>query len=226
MLVTALPSDAQEKIPTDSFLFDSDGIIQPVSDNWWAKHDRTTRMMFGHHHALYAFPTVEIIETLREKLNPDDSIEIGAGNGGFCKALGIIGTDNYMQASAEIAAIYGGVGQPTVNYGQHVQEIDGIAAVRKYRPKNVLACWLTHKYNSQRHECGGNMLGVDEHELLSLVDNYYFIGNTKVHATKPLFRDLAHGKIETHRIKGMMLQDSLASRASGGVDFIVHITKK
>lgn len=212
-------------IPTDDFLFDSDGVIQPAPCRWWGKHSRCIRMAFGHLHALYAFPTIEIIDHLKGIIDPTSTIEIGAGNGGFCKALGIKGTDNHMQAEPGFRHLYEVAGQPTVNYGQHVEKADALEAIKKYRPKAVLASWVTHRYDPRRHECGGNIVGVDEHKLLELVDDYYFIGNTKIHASKPIFQDIAKRRITSHYVK-QIVRDGVVSRASGGEDVLIHISRR
>jgi len=207
----------------DDRLFDHAGVLQPMPAAWWAAVSREDKMRFGHHYGLYSFPSLEIIEYLRNAL-PLNTIEIGAGNGGYCKALGIIGTDSYQQANPSLKFIYELHGQPTVNYGEHVRRYDAIQAVREFKTRSVLGAWVTHKYDEKRHNLGGNVGGVDEHRLLSMVDDYFFIGNTNTHSMKPIFQDITVGKIRTHKV-AEIVHAGIHSRASGGTDFLVHITR-
>lgn len=207
-----------------SDMFDVDGTALPQPVEFWRAVPLQFRQAFGHIHALYSFPTIEAVQLLREML-PPDTIEIVAGNGGWCKALEITGTDSYQQEKPKYKALYAAAGQPTIHYGAHVVEMDALHAVKKHRPRAVLASWVTHQYEMRRHHLGGNEAGVDEHALLKLVDEYWFIGNTKVHANKPLFADLKNGNIRTHEIAGIW-KDGVASRASGGEDFIMQIRRK
>lgn len=206
-------------------LFDEAGTLQPMPAAFWADMPRAHRQVFGHQHALYSFPTVEIIATLKALL-PAGTLEIGAGNGGYCKALDIRGTDSYMQELPSIKAYYAAHGQPTVSYGAHVEKIDANAAVKKYRPRAILAAWVTHRFNPLRPEIGGNAYGVNEHQMIerAYVEQYFFIGNTGTHADKPLLTDFAAKKMDSHTIEVQPLAD--CSRAAGGTDFLAIITRK
>lgn len=104
-------------------LFDEDGTLQPMPAAFWAEMPREDRQRFGYVHGLYSFPTLETIATLKAML-PAGALEIGAGNGGYCKALEIRGTDSYMQERPDIAAHYAATRQPTVKYGAHVERLD------------------------------------------------------------------------------------------------------
>lgn len=206
-------------------LFDEDGTLQPMPAAFWQNMPRQDRQVFGHHYALYSYPTTELIATLKGML-PAGTLEIGAGNGGYCKALGIRGSDSYMQERPEIKEHYAAHGQPTVNYGAHVEKIDANAAVKKYRPAAVLAAWVTHRFSPLRPELGGNVYGVDEHQLIDrlYVEQYFFIGNSGTHRDKPLLLDLATQKITSHIIDVQPLTD--CSRAAGGIDFLAVITRR
>lgn len=206
-------------------LFDEAGTLQPMPAAFWAEMPREQRQVFGHHHALYSFPTVETIATLKAAL-PAGALEIGAGNGGYCKALDIRGTDSYMQQLPAIKAHYAAQGQPTVNYGAHVERIDANAAVKKYRPRAVLAAWVTHKGDPLRPQMGGNVYGVNEQQIIdrAYVEQYFFIGNSNTHRDKPLFLELAAQKRTSHIIDVQPLAD--CSRAAGGIDFLAVITRR
>lgn len=155
-----------------------------------AYYDATTieeRAIFGVRNGIYALPTVELIDWLRAAIGDRSAIEIGAGNGVIAEALGIPATDNRMQEEPAIRAQYAAMHQPTVTYGAHVEKLDALEAVSKYRPQVVVAAWVTHKYDATRHEAGGNAWGVDERELLRNVEQYIFVGNTAVHTHKAIW---------------------------------------
>lgn len=222
--VTALPPGVDSIEPGD--LFDADGVLMPTPAAFWEAKTREEKMLFGHTHGLYAFPTTEIISTIHQMIGGRPAVEIGAGNGGFARALAIPATDSFQQADPMYARFYELAGQPTVSYGPHVERLEATLAVAKYQPKVVLACWVTHLYNPLRHELGGNVVGVDEQNIMEAVDDYIFIGNTAVHETKPLFRDLNAGLIKTHRPAEFYVgQPMLQSRSSRGVDFILRLSR-
>lgn len=225
----SIEANVVKKVPviTHPDLFDAEGILQPQPKEFWRGYDRVERATFGHAHGLYAFPTIEGIAYIRELIDNRMAIEIGSGNGGFCKALGIPGTDNYQQAMPQYKRYYDHLMQPTVKYGSHVEKLDAGLAVGKYQPKVVVACWVTHLYIPQRHELGGNEIGVDEHFLLSQVDDYIFIGDTHVHSKKPIFQDYHTGALGTHYIADMIVDnDMFPSRGMKGDSFLVHLKRK
>ena len=221
MKIIALPHG---ELISDPRLFDANGVLQPMLSAWWAMQSREDKMRFGHHYGLYSFPTIEIVELLRQVM-PGDTIEIGAGNGGYCLALGITGTDSYQQADPRLKFLYDLLQQSTIDYGPHVKKMDAIEAVTMTGARSVLASWVTHKYDAKRHNLGGNVDGVDEHKLLAMIDDYFFIGNTDIHNKKPIFQDLATGKITTHEIADIY-SVGLHSRASGGKDVLIHVKRK
>ena len=138
---------------------------------------------FCHKHAIYQLPTQELIDFINKHIGGLPAIEIGSGNGCIGRALGIKMTDNKMQNLPEIKLHYAMFQQPTITYGEDVEEIDGIEAVKKYHPKVVVACWVTQKY--REGEPDGNYLGVDEELLFEYgVEKYILVGNEKTHASK------------------------------------------
>jgi len=223
MTISIIPNPPE--LITHPDLFDEAGTLQPMPAEFWAKMPRQDRQVFGHYHGLYSFPTVELIATLKAML-PAATLEIGAGNGGYCKALGIRGTDSYLQERAEIKMHLALQGQPTVKYGAHVEKIDGNAAVKKYRPAAVLGAWITHRFDPLRPELGGNAYGVNERQLIdrAYVEQYFFIGNSGTHRNKPLLQELAAQKITSHIVDVQPLAD--CSRAAGGIDFLAVITRR
>jgi hypothetical protein len=155
-----------------------------------AYYESTTaeeRALFGVRNGVYALPTQELIAWLRGFIAGRRAIEIGAGNGIIARALDIPATDSHMQELPGVRAIYDASKQPTVTYGRHVERLSARQATRKHNPQVVIAAWVTHKYDEKRHDAGGNMFGVDERDVLQNCEHYVFIGNTQVHASKPLW---------------------------------------
>lgn len=137
-------------------------------------------------HGLYGLPTQELCEWLTEKIAGRLAIEIGAGNGSMAAHIGIKATDNYMQANERIHALYRLFGQPPIQYGENVERLEALDAVKKYKPKVVIGSWITHRYNAQEHWRGGNQYGPDIPAILKLCEEYILIGNEKTHARDPL----------------------------------------
>jgi hypothetical protein len=145
-------------------------------------------------HGLYSFATEELCRFLRERVRGRTAIEIGAGHGVLAQALSIPATDNRQQEESAIADHYAALGQPTAPYGAHVEKIDAAAAVSKYRPSVVIACWVTHRFSGDRPELEGSATGVEEGAIIDACDEYIFVGNEDVHARKPIWA-LPHEKL-------------------------------
>ena len=139
-----------------------------------------------HKHGIYQLPTWELIKFLKDQIGEGPAIEIGSGNGCIGRLLGIPTTDNKMQELPEIKALYEIMKQPTVTYGKDVEHLDGLEAIRKYKPKVVLGCWVTQKWKEGMAD--GNALGVDEALIFEeeSVEKYIFVGNEKTHASKEI----------------------------------------
>ena len=225
---TITPASAWGEVPpVDSHgLFDVAGTLLPQPAIFWAEKTMPQRALFGHEHGVYSFPTVEGVEFIRQAIAGRElqTIEVGAGNGGWCKALGIRGTDSYLQRRKDIAARYASMRQPPASYGAHVEKLEAIKAVRKYRPTIVIASWVTQKFRADRFSMRGNVDGVDELRLLELVDEYILIGNTNSHGDKIILEDL-HAGASTHEVAGLITED-VYSRAQAGEDFIIHLRRR
>lgn len=170
----------------DDILFDSKGRLQVVPYDIIKDIPQNHISMFCVQKGLYAIPTQELIDFLKEEIGEQKAIEIGAGNGAICKALGIIGTDSFMQLEPAIKARYELMRQAIVPYGEHVEKLDAKEAVRKYRPEIVVAAWCTHKYNPKEHWREGNQWGINEKLILEKTKKYIHIGNEKTHGKKPI----------------------------------------
>lgn len=136
---------------------------------------------------LYQLPTTELIEWVKEKIDGRKAIEIGSGNGSIAKALGIIATDSYMQERPEIAVLYKSMGQEPVRYGKNVKKYDAKKAIKKFKPKVVIANWVTQIYRPDSDQ--GNVYGVNENWVIKNVDTYIHIGNKNIHKKRILSED-------------------------------------
>lgn len=202
------PSQARDLAPD---LLDEQGRMRSVPASFFASTTVIDRAVFGLRHAAYGFITDELIWWLQRRIAGRKAIEIGAGNGDLARHLGIVATDSRMQERADIREYYAAMQQPVISYGPEVLKLPAKDAVRNLSPQVVVASWVTHLYDPRRHEAGGNMYGVDELDILSHCEEYIFIGNTQVHATK-LIAQIPHERFEP---------DWLYSRAhNGSANFI------
>ena len=167
---------------------DPDGRLRVLPSSFWEQTTRDERAVFGVRHGLYSFPTVELVERLHEIIGERNAIEIGAGHGVLSEALGIVATDSYQQTNPTYQAFYEAMNQPIVPYGPNVQKLEAKAAVRLYRPQVVIGCWVTHKYDPNRHAAGGNEIGIDEEDVLRNCAAYIIVGNERVHDSKKIWK--------------------------------------
>jgi hypothetical protein len=204
MGVTTLDTRGVRDLSPD--LLAPDGSLQVMPAAYYRDTTVVERALFCQRHGIYGLLTEELIAWLRERLAGRSAIEIGAGAGHLARALGIRATDSKMQDDPSVSAWYAAHGQPTVQYGPHVERLEAKEAVRKHRPQVVIASWVTHRYRPNRHAAGGNMFGVNEEEIIQRCEEYIFIGNTQVHAGKSIWS----------RPHDMLHPDWLYSRAHNG----------
>ncbi|WP_455233129.1 hypothetical protein [Geopseudomonas aromaticivorans] len=139
---------------------------------------------------LYCLPTFELLDVLNglilEASPTRNVIEVGAGNGAIGRGLGILSTDSLQQNDPVFAQVYAAMGQPVVVYGDNVRALDANTAVEQLRPEVALGAWVTHRYEAERGDLGGNMSGIDEGDLLQRVRRYVVVGNHAIHGMKPI----------------------------------------
>ncbi len=171
-----------------------DGKYVPVPYLFFDDFSHNQLRLFGHRHAIYQFPTIELLEFLKSEIGDlDDAIEIGAGNGCIGRNLGIRMVDNFQQEMPAYKEIYDMAMQPTIKYGEDVENISGNDAVVKYRPKVVLANWVTNRWEPGMDS--GNMIGVKEEDLFSEgVEKYIHCGNSRTHSVKPILKTVPYVK--------------------------------
>lgn len=166
---------------------DEAGRLRILPASFWAATSVQERALFGHRNGLYLFPTVELVDRLRQMIGGRSAIEIGAGNGVLAQALGIPATDNKQQEMPKYRAAYELSKQPIVRYGDNIVEMNASRAVRQYKPQVVLGSWITHKYDPARHVEGGNEIGVDQRDVLLHCEQYIVVGNEHTHRFNPLW---------------------------------------
>ncbi|MBB4861693.1 hypothetical protein HNP46_000504 [Pseudomonas nitritireducens] len=157
---------------------------------FYRQFSQQSRSVFCAGIGLYGLPTFELLDVINElimEVSPSrNAIEIGAGNGVLGRGLGIPMTDNYQQENQELIDLYQSENLAPVTYSPDVIRIDGNKAVKEMRPDVVVASWVTHRWDERRPEHKGNIIGVDEEELLTGVKRYIMLGNSGVHAIKPI----------------------------------------
>lgn len=190
----AFALDTSQIRDISTLMLDAQGRLKVLPASTLAATTREERAVFGVRQGLYGFPTEELCEFLVERIAGRSAIEIGAGHGVLARRLGIPATDNRLQERPDVRRYYEQIQQPTVPYGDNVEELDAAEAVLKYRPSVVVASWVTHRLDLTQPERGGNQFGVDEAAIIDACDEYIFIGNEHVHAQKPIW-ELPHQKI-------------------------------
>jgi hypothetical protein len=193
---------------------DGDGRLRVAPAAFWAETTSDERAVFGHRHAAYVLPTMELVQRLHELIDGRKAIEIGAGNGVLAEALEIPATDSRQQERPKYRKILADLGQPPVRYGKNIIHLDARRAIQRYKPEVVIASWVTHRYDRNRHWAGGNEVGVVEEDILNHAE-YIFIGNEHAH----------HGKViwdYPHEIEypDYVYSRATPSRALGHRDFI------
>lgn len=168
--------------------------------------------------AVYCFPTIELIDFLKNQIGENSAIEVGSGNNGLCDHLGIIGTDSYMQRRPEIMFLYHNMmGQRTTNPPSNVQKLEAKEAVDKHKPHTVVASWLTQIYKQDEDEkVGSSIEGADEEYIIDNVSCYILIGNRKVHGDKRILK-LPHEEISP---------SWLVSRSQFPTENVIYIWRK
>jgi hypothetical protein len=171
-------------------VLDDTGRLRVLPAAYWATTTAEERALLGHRHGLYSFPTVELVEHLRNLINGRPAIEIGAGHGVLAQALDIPATDSREQDKPEYRLLYAMQGQPPVRYGPNVVEAEARRAVRRYRPDVVIGCWVTQNYVPDKEWVAGDskLNGIDEFDIIRQCATYVVVGNEHVHRNKRIWR--------------------------------------
>lgn len=191
-------------------LLDERGALRLMPAAWYDQQDRHSLRVWCHYNARYGLPTVELVDWLKTRIAGRKSIEIGAGAGDLCYHIGNVGVDNHQQEWPDVKAYYAALQQPTIKYPSWVIEADALEAVNRIRPSVVIGSWVTHWIDPEipAPAGGGNMYGVKEPEILSLVDEYIVIGNLAIHSHKPIMK-LPHEELELPFIRSRAARPEL-----------------
>lgn len=187
MMRATVLDNSVDTTPLDEELLDVNGRMRLLPAEHFKKWPHATLQLWCMRRARYGVPTTELVEFLREHIG-SDALEIGAGNGDLGRHLGIRMTDSAFQTLPDTRLFYELTGQPIIDPPADVERIEGLAAVKKYKPKVVVASWTTQLFKEgdqhAANRIGSSIGGVDELELLRLVDCYFHIGNAGVHRQK------------------------------------------
>ena len=168
-------------------VFDLDGKLKVMPYSFYKEIDENSIKFLMWKHGVYVIPTQELIDWLKANIK-GFAIEIGAGIGTIGRSLHIPITDSRMQDLPHVKFQYNMSGQPTIKYPDDIEKLDASEAILKYKPKTVIGCFITHKFNSITNN--GNALGVNEELLLQKVDRYINVGNLFTHKDKPILKKL------------------------------------
>jgi hypothetical protein len=172
--------------------------------------------LWCHLRARYGLPTLELVQWLRDKIGGRDALEIGAGNGDLGYLAGIRETDSYVQQTPELRAYFRITGQPSTCPARTVVKLDALAAIKKYRPRVVVASWFTRKFEIGKDVEGraqASIYGVREEEILANAETYIHIGHEAQHGGKTLLA-LPHKAI---RFPGLL---SRSAQQDGNVIYV------
>lgn len=174
----------QEKIAA-ALLKDGELQVLPARD--YDAFPKEQLAVFCHKLAIYGLPTAELVAFLNARIAGRAAIEIGSGNGVLGKALRIPCTDNHLQERADIRAYYALTRQPVITYGKHVEDLEALDAIRKYRPKVVIGQWVTQWVSPNSvGPVDGSVFGIKEDKILEMVSEYIVIGHEAVHSGKAI----------------------------------------
>lgn len=172
----------------DGVAHDEGGLLKVLPAAVYAGYDPNELSLWCVRRGYYCLPTIELVLLVKQLIGERSAVEIGSGHGALGRALGIPTTDSKMQDRPDISVHYERIGQATTTYPESVEKLTALEAVEKYKPKVVVAAWVTHRFNEKAPEREGNQYGVDEGKLLGkpFVKRYIFVGHERVHRKKPI----------------------------------------
>ena len=171
----------------NEILLDKNGEIKILPSVELNKIPHNHLMQWAVEKAVYHFPTEELISWLKDMIGSKKAIEIGSGHVALGRYLGVRCTDNYSQTKPEMQIYYRLCGQTPISPSrEHVEELEALDAVEKYKPEVVFGAYITQKYKSgdEKNKVGSNIYGPDEEALVQQVGTYIHIGNEVIHGDK------------------------------------------
>jgi hypothetical protein len=183
MNILTVPITPEDVKYLDDLLLDkATGRIRLLPASVYKNIDPVHLPVWGVLKARYSFPTVELVDWLRETIRSRRALEIGSGNGDLAYHLGIRPTDNYCQQFPDVELYFRLIGQVPTRPTGDVEKIDALSAIKKYNPEVVVGSYITEQWKGGT---SGNMYGPKESDILNFAD-YIHIGNESTHANKTL----------------------------------------
>lgn len=170
----------------DEKYLDSSGLIKVLPANQYDELLKEENKYWFYHHAIYGIPTQETIDFLKKATEGLKTIEIGAGNNVFGRALCVPQTDSYIQLDPSVKARVELMGQKITTPHSAVEKYEATEAIRKYRPECVIGSWITQKGDQTIKD--SSPYGVKEEWMLRKIRRYILIGNRKVHSGKIIWK--------------------------------------
>lgn len=131
--VDAFAIDPTKVRDISSRLLDDRGRLRITPARMLEETTAQERLMVGVRQGIYSFPTDELCDFLRSRIEGRVAIETGAGHGILAEHwlfLPPITVSKRIRNSGP--TMDGQIGQPTVSYGGNVEKLDAEAAVAKY----------------------------------------------------------------------------------------------
>lgn len=180
----------------DNLLLDENNLLRPVPTKLLNSIPQNHLLLWGTDHAVWQFPTIELIDWLKVQIGGRKALEICAGNGAIGRALGVTSTDNRSQSrpyvQRNMQAIYGAaiLESATTNPPKDVKKFEAVEAIRIFRPQIVFGCFVTPKGRREDAAKGimCNAYGPDMKELLSRVPVFIHFGNKATHFENPIYK--------------------------------------
>lgn len=174
----------------DQVLLDAEGRMRSVPAAELAAFPLENLRYWAKRRGRYGLPTTELVAWLREQIAGRSAIEVGAGNGDLGRLVGIPMTDSHVQARPDMIELYRRIDETSIHPPGDVQKLSGLTAVKRKRPKVVVASWVTQlwKKGDTEDAIGSFVYGLDEQAMLKLIDTYIFIGSRRAHADKRILK--------------------------------------
>lgn len=175
----------------DKMLLNDKGLLRVLPASVLRAVEPPDLSIWGNKKGVYCFPTVELIDWLRDRIGGRTAVEICSGNGSIGRALGITRTDSYIQTTPEMRQYYRMYNQQPIDPPEDVLRYEALQAVRHFRPQVVVASFATQLYQPGDEgppKIGSSVYGVDELAMYPLIEAYYMVGNLEPHGDKRLFK--------------------------------------
>ena len=170
-------------------LLDNTNLLKIKDASFYKNIPQDHLILWCHNNGIYGLPTTELINWLKDFIDDEIAIEIGAGNGAIGRALNIPITDSCIMEINEVALYYLAMGQPLTKYPNDIIKLDAISTIKKYNPTIVIGCWVTQIYREEDGEKqSSSIFGIDEEFILKNVKKYIVIGNRTVHGQKRILK--------------------------------------